>query len=188
MLAVVLLARRCLWVQLGNHGFDLAKVSGKLWRTPAGVLIDAVHACTPVLAHVVHAVVDVDAAVFSFEPRGAITSVVSKVVPANTAVLTWLKLARAKVNLVLAELSGVPPSAGADVAVDAVNAGGVVLATVAFAIVHVHLAPDTRIPLRALAGEPASFHDLTGGAVGARVSVAGVDDGVAVLAVETGSA
>ena len=49
MLAVVLLARRCLWVQLGNHGFDLAKVSGKLWRTPAGVLIDAVHACTPVL-------------------------------------------------------------------------------------------------------------------------------------------
>ena len=133
-----------------------------------------------------------------------------KVVPANPAVLTWLKLARAEVNLVLAELSGVTPSAGADVAIDAVDASGVVLATVAFAIVHVHLAPrrtnrsplhevfhdrkitngspDTRIPLGALAGEPASFHDLTGGAVGARVSVAGVDDGVAVLAVETGCA
>ena len=67
-----------------------------------------------------------------------------KVVPANTAVLTWLKLARAKVNLVLAKLSGVSPSAGADVAVDAVDAGGVVLATIAFAIVHVHLAPKDR--------------------------------------------
>ena len=132
-----------------------------------------------------------------------------KVVSANPAVLTWLKLARAEVNLVLAELSGVTPSAGADVAIDAVDASGVVLATVAFAIVHVHLAPrrtnrsplhevfhdgisngspDTRIPLGALAGEAASFHDLTGGAVGARVSVAGVDDGVAVLAVETGCA
>ena len=109
-----------------------------LGRFPVGTKIPGY---TTDLAHVVHAVVDVDAAVFSFEPRGAVTSVVSKVVPANTAVLTWLKLARAKVNLVLAELSGVPPSAGADVAVDAVNAGGVVLATVAFAIVHVHLAP-----------------------------------------------
>ena len=51
-----------------------------------------------------------------------------------------------------------------------------------------HISPDTGISLGALAGEPSGFHDLTGGAVGARVAVAGVDDGVAVLAVESRSA
>lgn len=177
----------------------------------------------------VDAVVDVGAAVLPFEAWGAVAGVVGEVVPADTSVLAGLELARAKVDLVLAELAGVAARARADVAVDAVDAGGVVLAPVALAVVNIHLtpapqrtrctftkfynqkwinfdlllfhgfheifasdrkhiSPDTGISFGALAGEPPGFHDLAGGAVGARVAVAGVDDGVAVLAVEAGGA
>ena len=46
----------------------------------------------PYLAHVVHAVVDVDGAVLSLESWGAVTGVVGEVVPADPAVLAWLEL------------------------------------------------------------------------------------------------
>ena len=44
------------------------------------------------MAHVVHAVVDVDGAVLSLESWGAVTGVVGEVVPADPAVLAWLEL------------------------------------------------------------------------------------------------
>ena len=60
----------------------------------------------PYLAHVVHAVVDVDGAVLSLESWGAVAGVVGEVVPADPAVLAWLELwGGAEVDLVLAEVA-----------------------------------------------------------------------------------
>ena len=49
VLAVVLLAWRSLWVELSDHGLNLAIVSGELRGTPTRVLIDPVHADATVL-------------------------------------------------------------------------------------------------------------------------------------------
>ena len=53
VLAVVLLAWRSLWVELSDHGLNLAIVSGELRGTPTRVLIDPVHADATVLPQVV---------------------------------------------------------------------------------------------------------------------------------------
>ena len=99
----------------------------------------------PYLAHVVHAVVDVDGAVLSLESWGAVAGVVGEVVPADPAVLAWLELwGGAEVDLVLAEVAGVSAVARAHVAADPVDAGGVVLAPVPHAVIHIFLTPVTR--------------------------------------------
>ena len=53
VLAVVLLAWRSLWVELSDHGLNLAIVSGELRGAPTRVLIDPVHADATVLPQVV---------------------------------------------------------------------------------------------------------------------------------------
>ncbi len=49
MLAVVVLTRRRLRVQLSDHGLDLAEATLKLWGTLALVVADAVHASSSIL-------------------------------------------------------------------------------------------------------------------------------------------
>ena len=68
VLAIVLLARRRLWVEMRHHRFDLAELASELSRALASVLVRPVTTSAPVLAHVVGAVVNIGRAVLTNKP------------------------------------------------------------------------------------------------------------------------
>ena len=92
VLAIVLLARRCLWVEMRHHRFDLAELAGELSRALASVLVRPVTTSAPVLAHVVCAVVNVGRTVLPDEAGKTFTGEVGEVILAGASVLArvWL--------------------------------------------------------------------------------------------------
>ena len=154
MLAVVLLTRRRLGVEVRHHRLNLTELPGELRRTLAAVLVDAVPAGPAVLTHVVGAVVHVGRAVLADEPGEALAGVVGEVVLAGPAILAGVPLdGGAEGDLLLAVAALEAGDAAALVLPDLVDAGPVVLAPVLRTVVHVLLAPHPLEPGRTLAAE-----------------------------------
>ena len=68
MLAIVLLARGGLRVEMGDHWFNLAELPGELSGAFASVLVRSVTTRSPVLAHMVGTVVNIGGAVLTNKP------------------------------------------------------------------------------------------------------------------------
>lgn len=85
------------------------------------------------------------------EARRAVAGVVGELVAALAAVLAGVGVGAAEGDLVLAELALVAGAAAALVLAHLVQAGGVVLAEVVHAVVHVQLAPHPGKAARTLA-------------------------------------
>ena len=140
VLAVVLLTRRGLGVQVRHHRLNLAKLARVLRRTLARVLIDPVTTRASVLTHVIGAVVHIGRAVLSHEPGHALTRVVGEVVLAHPVVLAGVLLAgprAAECDLFLAISSLKSGDAAALILPNFVNAGPIVLTPVIYTVINV---------------------------------------------------
>ena len=100
-------------------------------------------------------------------------------------VIAWIKFSCAEGDFRLAELTSETGLAFAGVRFDAIDASCIILALVVGAIVDVHLATGARVTRTALTTEATLLQHCTGGIVAARISVAGVDHELAMLAVVT---
>ena len=205
MLTVVLGARRGLLVHLGHHGLNFAEFTAVFGRATASVLVDAVDTSPAILAHVVHAVVDVVSAVHPRESRLTLASVMSKVVNALTSILAGAELGSGtKGDFGLAEFPGESAGTGALVGPDFVDTGGIVLTSVADAIVCVDFASgplktqgtnasETSLILayrsfkkiRKNLRESASLHDLALGVIGTRIAITSINNRVAILPIKS---
>ena len=145
VLAVVLLARRGLWVEVGHHRLDLAELAGEVCRALARVLVGAVSARAAVLAHVVGTVVNVGRAVLANEAWRAVTCEVSEVVLACATILTRVWFHSCTEGDLLFTIPPLKPRLAATLVLpNFVDACSVVLAPVVEAIVDIFLATDTR--------------------------------------------
>ena len=166
MLAIVLLARGGLRVEMGNHWFNLAELPGELSGAFASVLVRSVTTRSPVLAHMVGAVVNVGRAVLANEARKTFAGEVGEVIFAAATVLTrvWLH-ACAEGDLLLAVSSLEARRALALVGSDLVDAGAVVLAPVVQAVVDVLLTSHSREAWRALTSGKGRVYEIGGGSL-----------------------
>lgn len=140
VLAVVLLTRRGLGVEMRHHRLNLAKLARELGRTLARVLIYPVSTCAPVLTHVIGAVVHVGRAVLTHKPGETLARVVGEVVLAHAAVLARVLLAGARAaecDLFLAISSLKSGNAAALILANFVDAGPIVLTPVIYTVINV---------------------------------------------------
>ena len=118
---------------MSHHRLDLTKLAGKLWRTLARVLVDAVTTRASVLTHVVGAVVHVGGTVLSDKPGQTLTRVVCEMVLTRASILTWINFVGSRTtesNLFLAVPSLKSGHTIALIFTNFVNAGSIVLATI----------------------------------------------------------
>ena len=163
VLAIMLLARRRLRVEMSNHRFNLAELAGELSRAFASVLVRSVTTGAPVLAHMVCTVVNVGRTVLPNEARKALAGEVSEVVFAAAAILAGVGFdPGAEGNLLLAVASLEPGRALALVGSHLVDAGAVVLAPVVQAVVDVLLASHTGKARRTLTPGKGRVYEIGG--------------------------
>lgn len=185
VLALVVLAWRCLRIHHGDQVVALTVFSGKVIRALADVVVNAIDAGAAILTHVILAVIDVVRTVDAMEAGHALAAVVSEVIQALGPVCTGIELLAAELNLRIAPLAAEPRLALAAIRLNAIDAGGIVLTAyvLAQAIVDVRLAAGACVARRALATETPLLQHRAGGIVATRIAVAGIDHELAVLAV-----
>ena len=140
VLAVVLLTRRGLGVEMSHHRLNLAKLARVLGRTLASVLIYPVSTRASVLTHIVFAVVNICRAVLTDKPGHTLTSVVGEVVLAHAVVLAGVLLpgpGAAECDLFLAISSLKSGNAAALILSNFVDAGPIVLTPVIYTVINV---------------------------------------------------
>lgn len=151
--------------------------------TAALVVVDAVHARSTVLAHVVLAVVNIVRAVGAMETCLTIAAVVGKVVHALGSIRAGIELRTAELDFGVAELATESRLALTFVRLHSVDAGGIVLALdLAQAIVDIRLAAGTCVSRSALTAETTLLQHRASGIVAARISVASIDHKLTVFA------
>lgn len=153
MFALVVLARRCLWVHHGHHWGSLAELSSEIIWTTTSVIVDAIDTSTSVLTHVVLAVINVLSAIRTPITSRTLASVVTEMVYALGAILAWIVSSRTEVDLLIAELARETRLALARVRLDSIHAGRVVLTSMVHTIIDVHFAADARVACQTLATE-----------------------------------
>ena len=141
VLAVVLLTRRGLGVEMSDHRLNLAKLARVLGRTLASVLIYPVSTRASVLTHmIVRTVVNICRAVLTHKPGHTLARVVGEVVLAHPAVLARVLLAgpgAAECDLFLAISSLKSGNAAALILSNFVDAGPIVLTPVIYTVINV---------------------------------------------------
>ena len=140
VLAVVLLTRRGLGVEVRHHRLDLAELARVLRRTLARVLVHLVSTRAPVLTHVIGAVINIGRAVLAHKAGQTLARVVGEVVLAHAAVLAGVLLAgpgAAEGDLLLAISSFKSGHAAALILPNFVNAGSIVLTPVIYTVINV---------------------------------------------------
>jgi len=128
VLALVVLARRRLWVHHRDHVVALTVLARVIVRAATLVVVDAVNTGSAVLAHVVLAVVDVIRTVGAMESSLAIAAVVGEVVHAFGSVRAGIELGTAELDLGVAKLATESRLALTFVRLHSVDTGGIVLA------------------------------------------------------------
>lgn len=184
MFALMILARRCLWIHHGDHVVTLTVLARKVIGALAEVVIDAIHTAASVLAHVILAIIDVVRAVDAMETGHAVAAVVREVIQTLSPIGAGIELRTAELYLRVAPFAGEARLAFAAIRLHTIDAGGIVLAAyiLAQAIIDVGLTTGTRIARRTLATEASLLEHSAGGIVATRVAIAGIDHVLAVLA------
>lgn len=171
----MVLAWRRLRIHHRNHWRSLAELSSEITRTLANVIVDAVHAASAILTHVVLAVVNVFRAIDSPEAGGTFASVVREMIDAFSAVRARVKVATTEFNFRLTEVSIETRQAIASVRFDAINACSIVLTLMLVAIVDVDFTARTFVARQAFAAETTFLEDRARSVISARISVASVN-------------
>ena len=151
VLAVVLLTRRGLGVEVGHHGLYLTKLARELGGTLARVFVDTVATRPTILTHVVGTVIHIGRAVLTNKAKRTVTSVMGEMIFALATVLTRILAAEGNLLLTISSLKA--RHAAALVGSNLVNAGAIVLAAVVQTIVNIHFTSDSFKPRRTLAPE-----------------------------------
>ena len=140
VLAVVLLTRRGLGVEVSDHRLNLAKFARVLGRTLARVLIYPVSTRASILTHVISAVVHICRAILTDKPGETLARVVGEVIFANAVVFARVLFAgsgSAESDLLLAISSLKSGNATALILANFVDAGPIVLAPVIYTVINV---------------------------------------------------
>lgn len=184
MFALMVLARRRLWIHHGDHVVTLTVLARKVIGALAEVIIDAIHTAAAILAHMILAIVNVVRAVDAMEAGHAVAAVVREVIQTLSAIGAGIELLTAELYLCVAPLAGEARLAFTAIRLHTINARGIVLTAyiLAQAIVDVRLTACTRIAWRTLAAEATLLQHSAGGIVATRIAIAGIDHVLAVLA------
>ena len=140
VLAVVLLTRRGLGIEVSHHRLNLAKLARVLGRALARVLIYPVSTRASILTHVICAVVHICRAILTDKPGDTLARVVGEVILANAVVLTRVLLpgsGAAECDLFLAISSLKSGNATALILANFVDAGSIVLTPVIYTVINV---------------------------------------------------
>lgn len=105
MYAFVMLTGRRLRIHQSHLWRNLAKLSGKITGTNTLIIINTVHACSPILTHVILTIIYINCAIIPFESRQAFACVISVMVDASRIIFTGVVLVRAKGNFCFTKLS-----------------------------------------------------------------------------------
>lgn len=184
VLALVILAGRSLRIHHGDHVVTLTVFARKIVGALANIIIDAVDAGAAILAHMILAVIDVIRAVDAVKARHALAAVVGEVIQALGAIRTGIIVETAELYFRVAPFARKAGLAFAAIRLDAINAGGIVLAAyiLAQAVIDVRLAAGARVARRTLAAKATLLQHRAGGIIPAGIAVAGIDHVLAMLA------
>lgn len=190
MFALMVLARRCLWIHHGDHVVALTVLARKVIGALAEVIIDAIHTAASILAHMILAIVNVVRAVDAMEAGHAVAAIVGEVIQTLGPIGAGIELLTAELYLRVAPLAREARLAFTAIRLHTIDAGGIVLTAyiLAQAIIDVRLTACTRIAWRTLAAEATLLEHGAGGIVAARIAIAGIDHVLAVLAMVAGLA
>lgn len=185
MFALVVLARRGLWIHHCDHRSALAEFASKVIGTTASVVVDSVHTSSAVLAHVILAVVNIFGAIVTAITSSTFTSVMREMVDTFRSVLTRIEGGSAKVNLLVTELASKSGLTLAGVRLHSVNASRIVLASVVHTVIDIYLTTSTGVTGQALTTESTLFQHSASGIVTTWITVTGVNHELAAFTMIT---
>lgn len=102
MLALMILARRCLGIHHGYHVVALTIFPCKIIGTLADIIIDTIDTGATILAHMILAIVNVVGAIDAMETGHAVAAVVGEVIQALGSIGTGIEFGAAELYLCVA--------------------------------------------------------------------------------------
>lgn len=118
---------------MSNHWLNLTEFSREFWWTFTSVLVDTIPTCSPVLTHVVGAIIYISGAILSHKSQETLTGVMREMILTFATIFAWVLFIftnTAESNLFLAVSTLKSRNAATFVLANFINAGSIVLATI----------------------------------------------------------
>lgn len=145
MFTLVILARRRLGIHHNRNWITLTEFTRVPVGTLADIIIDAIHTCATILAHVIMTIINVHRAIVTRPTRRTLARVMREMINAFRGIHTRIELCATERNLILTELSTESRRTQARVRFHPIHTGAVILTLVLRTIINVHLTTSARI-------------------------------------------